>query len=70
MKQITNKQYDEWQRFKNSQLNGRTITPDGLRVICEGMGKDPEQIGKHMLEVYHKFQQEGVYDIPPCEDDE
>lgn len=70
MKQITNKQYDEWQRFKAAQNNGRTLTPDGLRILCESMNKDPEQIGRHMLDMYHKFKQEGVYDIPPCEDDE
>lgn len=70
MKQITNKQYDEWHRFKHSQLNGRTLTPDGLRILCESFDKDPEQIGKHMLETYYRFQQEGVYDVPPCEDEE
>ncbi len=36
------------------------LTPDGLRVVCDGLDNNPEKIGKHMLEVLNKFKNEGV----------
>ena len=38
----------EYQRLERQ---GRLLTPEGLRLICEANGMDPEKIGKHMLEV-------------------
>lgn len=37
-----------------------TLTPDGLRFICESYTYDAEKIGKHMLEVLARFKTEGV----------
>ena len=43
-----------------SDLHGRILTPDGLRVICAGLDNDPEKIGIHMLEMLAKFRNEGI----------
>ena len=41
-------------------IYGRILTPDGLRFICASFDYDPEQIGKHMLEMLIKFRDEGI----------
>ncbi|MBR6119859.1 MAG: cytochrome C [Oscillospiraceae bacterium] len=60
MKQITNKEYEEWRQYQTDVLHGRILTPDGLRIICAGLDNDPEKIGIHMLEMLAKFRSEGV----------
>ncbi len=55
MKQITNKEYEEFQKYKMDKLYGRVLTPDGLRMICESENYDPEAIGKRMLEALARF---------------
>ena len=42
------------------KIYGRILTPDGLRFICASFDYDPEQIGKHMLEMLIKFRNEGT----------
>ena len=42
------------------QLHGRTLTSDGLRIICASFDYDPEQIGQHMLDMLAKFRSEGI----------
>ena len=51
MKQIPNKEYEEFLRFKSDKLNGRILTPDGLRFIIEANGYDAQKIGRHFLEM-------------------
>ena len=63
MKQITNKEYERYRRYKTDMDHGRILTPDGLRVICGGFNNDPEKIGIHMLEMLAKFRNEGLFDI-------
>ena len=60
MKQITNKEYERYQRYLIDKIYGRILTPDGLRLICASFDYDPEQIGKHMLEMLAKFRNEGI----------
>ena len=60
MKQITNKEYEEWRQDQTDVLHGRILTPDGLRIICAGLDNDPEKIGIHMREMLAKFRSEGV----------
>ena len=42
------------------KIYGRILTPDGLRFSCASFDYDPEQIGKHMLEMLAKFRNEGI----------
>ena len=58
MKQITNKEYEEFQKYKEDKLYGRVLTPDGLRLICAAENYDPEAIGKRMLEGLAKIGRE------------
>lgn len=51
MKQIKNSEYEELQKYLHDKNNGRILTLDGLRFICQANDYDPEKIGKHMLEV-------------------
>lgn len=56
MKQITNKEYEEFLKYKEDKLYGRLLTSDGLRLICAAENYDPEAIGKCMLETLVKIQ--------------
>ena len=62
MKQITNKEYEKYQKYLSAVQDGKVLTPDGLRVICAALGNDPEKIGIHMLEMLAKFRIEGIVD--------
>ena len=50
-KTLTEKQINEYEQLCRDRDNGRLLTPDGLRFICEANNYDPEAIGKHLLEV-------------------
>ena len=56
MPTISKKELENYRQLCKSRDNGRILTPDGLRVICEGLNRDPEAIGKHMLEVLSRMQ--------------
>lgn len=55
MKQLTNKEYEEYQAFLKEKSKGRILTPDGLRFICAANDYDPEKIGQHFLELLPKL---------------
>ena len=59
MKQIKNSEYEEYQKYLRDKNNGRILTPDGLRLICQANDYDAEKIGQHFLEVLPKILQEG-----------
>ena len=63
MKQITNRDYEKYKQYQTDKLNGRILTPDGLRDICAGLDNNPEKIGIHMLEMLAKLRNEGLFDI-------
>ena len=50
MKQISNKEYEEYQKYKQDKSNGRVLTSDGLRLICEANEFNPWKIGHYILE--------------------
>ncbi len=60
MKQISNKEYERYQKYQIDRLYGRILTPDALRLICAALDYDPEKIGKHMLEMLAKFRNDGI----------
>ena len=47
MKQITNKEYEEWQKYKEEKAKGHVLMPDTLRFICAANDYDPTKIGQH-----------------------
>ena len=48
---LTQKQIADYEQLCHDRNNGRLLTPDGLRFICEANDYDPEAIGRHFLEV-------------------
>lgn len=56
MPTISKKELEDYQQLCKDRNSGRILTPDGLRLVCEGLNKDPEAIGKHFLEVLARFQ--------------
>ena len=57
MKQIKNSEYEEYQKYLRDKNNGRILTPDGIRLICQANDYDAEKIGQHFLEVLPKILQ-------------
>ena len=51
MKQISDKEYHDFQKYTQDKRNGHILTPDGLRFICEANNFDAEAIGRHFLEL-------------------
>ena len=51
MKQITNQEYEEFQKYKSDKLHGHILTPEGLRFIIEANENDAQKIGQHFLEM-------------------
>lgn len=56
MPTISKKELEDYQQLCKDRNNGRILTPDGLRLICEAYKNDPEAIGKHMLETLARIQ--------------
>lgn len=57
MKSISNKEYEEFQKYKSDKLSGHIITPDGLRFIIEANEYDAQKIGQHFLEMLPKIRE-------------
>ena len=56
-KTLTQKQIADYEQLFHDRNNGRLLTPDGLRFICEANNYDAEAIGRHFLEVLVKLGQ-------------
>ena len=61
MKQLSNKQYEEYQKFLEATNKGRILTPEGIRFICAANDYNPEKIGQHFLELLPKLSEGGSY---------
>ena len=57
MKSVSNKEYEEFQKYKSDKLNGRILTPDGLRFIIEAHDYEAQKIGQHFLEMLPKIRE-------------
>lgn len=55
MKQISNKEYEDWRQYQYDKINGRILQPDTIRFICESYDFDAEKIGQHFLELLPKL---------------
>ena len=54
---ITNKEYEEFQRYKSDKVQGKILTPDGLRFIIEANEYDAQKIGQHFLDMLPKIRE-------------
>ena len=55
MRKITDKEYEEFQKYKTDVMKGRILTSDGIRLIVKANNYDPEGIGKDILRAYAKL---------------
>ena len=60
MKQLKDKEYEEFQQYLYNKAHGYIWTPETLELICNGNDSDPEQIGKQMLAMVVKLRNEQV----------
>ena len=60
MVKVKNADYEEYRRYRDNLAKGRIINPDGLKMICESNGMDPENVGRYFLEILEKFKADGV----------
>ncbi len=60
MKQLKEKEYEEFQKYQYNKIHGYIWTPDTIEMICAGNEYDPERIGKQMLEMKVKLQNEHI----------
>lgn len=47
---ITKKELEDYRQLCKDRNEGKILTPDGLRFICQACNYNPEEIGKTMLE--------------------
>ena len=48
---LTKQQIQDYQKLCHERSNGRLLTPDGLRFVCEANNYDVEKIGQYFLEL-------------------
>ena len=69
-KEVTQKEYEEWQKYKAEKAKGHVLLPDTVRFICEANGydagnwsrdlKEGEYLSVHVLAVSSDCYQSGV----------
>lgn len=50
MATITKKELEDYRKLCKDRNEGKILTPDGLRFICQACNYNPKKIGKTMLE--------------------
>ena len=50
MPTISNKQFQDYEQLCYDRINGKVLTADGIRFICEAYNYDAEKIGQHFIE--------------------
>ena len=64
MSTITKKQLDDYEQLCRDRTNGRLLTPDDLRFICEANNYDSEAIDRHFLETLARINSEQKWQKP------
>lgn len=60
MKQLKEKEYEEFQQYLYNKAHGYIWTPDTLELICGGNDNEPESIGRQMLEMLGRVRNEHI----------
>ncbi len=61
MKQLKEKEYEEFRQYLYNKAHGYIWTPDTLELICGGNDNEPERIGKQVLEMLGKLRNEHIF---------
>ena len=60
MKQLKEKEYEEFQQYLYNKAHGYIWTPDTLELICGGNDNEPERIGRQLLEMMGRMRNEHI----------
>ena len=60
MKQLKDKEYEEFQQYLYNKTHGYIWTPETLELICCGNDNDPERIGRQILEMAGRLKNEHI----------
>ena len=60
MKQLKEKEHEEFQQYLYNKVHGYIWTPDMLELICGGNDNEPERIGKQVLEMLGRVRNERI----------
>ena len=60
MKQLKEKEYEEFRQYLYNKTHGYIWTPDTLGLICSGNDNEAERIGKQMLEMTCRMRNEHI----------
>lgn len=55
MKQISDKQYDQYVQMLDDKRNGRNLTFEALEMIVKANNFDAENVGKDIIEAYWRI---------------
>ena len=69
MPTISKKEYEEYKSLCYDRDHGRILTPDGLRLICEGLNRDPEAIGYLIHQMAYRIMIYEDGEAPSTDDD-
>lgn len=58
MKQISDKQYEQFMQMLDDKRNGRNLTFETLEMIVKANDFDAEKVGKDILEAYWRIKKE------------
>ena len=58
MKQLKEKEYEEFQQYLYNKAHGYIWTPDTLELICGSNDNEPEPIGRQILEMLGRVRNE------------
>lgn len=58
MKQISNKQYDQYMRMLDDKRNGRNLAFEALEMIVKANNFDAGKVGKDIIEAYWRIKKD------------
>lgn len=58
LKQLKEKEYEEFQQYLYNKAHGYIWTPDTMELICSSNDNEPEQIDRQVLEMLGRVRNE------------
>lgn len=58
MKQISDKQYEQYMKMLDDKRNGRNLAFETLEMIIKANNFDAEKVGKDIIEAYWRIKKE------------
>jgi len=58
MKQISDKQYEQYMKMLDDKRNGRNLAFETLEMIVKANNFDAEKVGKDIIEAYWRIKKE------------